>query len=63
MKAPQNINHNLVISTNISEATKKGDFPIKLFPYSPELDCEGAPLKTIKNFDELIEFFEKEEEI
>lgn len=44
--------------SNVNAAGPHDEFILELFDYSPNLSCDGTPKKVIKNFDELIEFFE-----
>lgn len=54
----------LYYTSSVLESTKKGELYIELYPCSQQNTCEKAqktPIKTIRNFDELIDFFESEE--
>lgn len=51
----------LYYTSSVRESTKKGELFIELYPCSQNNNREEAPIKTIRNFDELIDFFENEE--
>lgn len=64
MKNSKNQKKKLYYTCTVSESTKKGELFIDLYPCSQQNICEKAskaPIKTIRNFDELIDFFESEE--
>jgi hypothetical protein len=48
-----------IYSTTASPQNSQVDeFILELFDYTPNMACEGTPKIVIKNFDELIDFFE-----
>lgn len=63
MNAPQIANKTLVFTTDIRETKDPNEFIIEFFPYTPDLLLKDPPVFVIHNFDELINFFEKDEEI
>lgn len=63
MKAPQIANKTLIFTTSIGETKDPNEFIIEFYSYSPDLKLKDPPLFVIHNFDELIDFFEKGEEI
>lgn len=59
MKSSKIVQDDFVFSTTATGIDNPTDeFLLELFDYSPDLSCDGIPKKVIKNFDELIEFFE-----
>lgn len=60
MKAPEEHEKLFIVRTDVLDSSKETDFVIEIFPYSTDMNCDGLPIKTIHNFDELIEFFEEE---
>lgn len=64
MKNSRNQKKKLFYTSSVLESTKKGELFIELYPCAQQNTCEKAPktpIKTIRNFDELIDFFESEE--
>jgi hypothetical protein len=51
-----------IYSINAGEGLTAEDFVVELFDYNEALECEGAPKKVIKNFDDLICFLEEQED-
>ncbi|MFS8629658.1 MAG: hypothetical protein LOD92_00490 [Bacillales bacterium] len=51
----------LIFSSPVKKSMKKGELYIELYHYSKNAENKGKPIKTIRNFDELIEFFESED--
>ncbi|PLR78584.1 hypothetical protein CU633_04980 [Bacillus sp. V3-13] len=47
----------LIFATSVQEHEDE-EFHVDFFHFQPDYDCEGIPLKTIHNFDELIDFLE-----
>ncbi|MGJ7921162.1 hypothetical protein [Neobacillus sp. LXY-4] len=59
MKSSNVTEEDFIFSITASSSNGPVDeFLLELFDYSPTLSCDGAPKKVIKNFDELIDFFE-----
>jgi hypothetical protein len=51
-----------IYSIDAGEGLTAEDFAVELFDYNEALDCEGAPKIVIKNFDDLIQFLEEQED-
>lgn len=60
MKAPWDQNEEFIFMSEVVESAKETDFYIEIFPFSPDMECEGTPVRVIHNFDELIRFFEED---
>ena len=59
MKQAQENNGELIFSTFVTDTDRSiEEFMVELFDYSPDMACSGKPKVVIKNFDELIDFFE-----
>lgn len=59
MKSSKIVQDDFVFSTTATSTDNPTDeFLLELFDYSADLSCDGIPKKVIKNFDELIDFFE-----
>jgi hypothetical protein len=59
MRQSQENNGELIFSTFVTDTDSSiEEFMVELFDYSPDMSCSGEPKKVIKNFDELIDFFE-----
>ncbi len=59
MKSSQVNQEDLIYTTTAATNDDSTDvFVVELFDYSPDLSCDGIPKKIIKNFDDLIDFFE-----
>lgn len=50
-----------IFTCPVKKSMKKGELYIELYHYSNNAENKGKPIKTIRNFDELIEFFESED--
>lgn len=61
MKASQIMKDDLIFMSEVSKGEKDTDFHVQLFSYSSDMKCDGAPIKVIQNFDDLIDFFEEDD--
>lgn len=57
MKVPEEYEKLFIVRTEVLDSSQETDFIVEFFPYSSDMNCHGLPIKTIHNFDELIEFF------
>ena len=46
-----------------SSSTSTDEFVVELFDNTPDQCCDGKPTKVTKNFEELIDFLEKFDEL
>ncbi len=61
MKDSKKEKKQICFTSPVQESTKKGELLIELYHYSNNNGCHKRPIKIIRNFDELIDFFENEE--
>ncbi|GIN64425.1 hypothetical protein J27TS8_44180 [Robertmurraya siralis] len=58
MKEPSSFGKDYIYLTEVSALEDDSDFYVELYPYRPDLQCSGSPIKVLHNFDELIDFLE-----
>ncbi|WP_077213006.1 hypothetical protein [Bacillus dakarensis] len=59
MKAPQKIKNDYMFATCISSSCEGDKFLVELSPLSSNLENSSEASQLIRNFDELIDFFEE----
>ncbi|RHW42150.1 hypothetical protein D1B31_05805 [Neobacillus notoginsengisoli] len=52
-----------VFSTSVTPNPSKEEFIVEFYPCTPDLECNGKPIKITRNFEELIDFIEEMEEL
>lgn len=62
MEVSQKMKEDLIFMSEVSKEENNTDFHVEVFTYSSDLKCDGSPVKVIHNFDDLINFFENDEE-